>query len=74
MRKLKDFAEWLYGGFDDSYTWLIWLCIVASFIELNDTPRWLIVAMVEAITIAMRVWTRDVVTEKRKRKERDRAA
>lgn len=74
MRKGRAFAEWLYGGFDDPYTYLVWACVIGSIVVLNDTPRWLIVAGVEVVTVAMRVWTRDVIAEKReKRKQKEGA-
>lgn len=68
MRKLGSFLAWLYGGFDDSYTYLIWACVIGVLLVPSDWHVMVIIA-VEVVTVGMRMWTRDVVAEKRRQKE-----
>lgn len=49
----------LWGSFGDPYTWLIWACIFGVVVVPAPHLR-LVLFVVEVITVAMRIWTRDV--------------
>jgi hypothetical protein len=73
MKRLTAFLR-LWGDFDDPYTYLIWACILLSVVLPAKDPRWLVLLGVELVTVAMRIWTRDVRAEQVKRKQQRKEA
>lgn len=68
MTRLAAFLR-LWGDLDDPYTYLIWACILGVVLVPAHDPRWPVLLVVEAITVGMRLWTRDVRAEQVQRKQ-----